>query len=113
MSPRPAFLRARAPLAIRLSGWVLLLAVCGFLLWIVFGGVAYAEDPKAAARAIGNAGTAAAGAIARDSSNAANVPGYAGTNVPERGLTASGMEDAARTRLGDADDPGGARRGGR
>ncbi len=66
-----------------------------------------ADDPKAAARAIGQAGTAAARAIARDSSNAANVPGYGGTDVPERNLTASGMEDAARGRLGDPDDPGG------
>ena len=38
---------------------------------------------------------------------AANVPGYAGTALPERGLTASGMEDAARARLADPDDPGG------
>ena len=38
MSPRPLFLRARAPLAIRLFGWMLVLAVCGLLLWIVFGG---------------------------------------------------------------------------
>ena len=36
------------------------------------------------------------------------MPGYAGTDVPERSLTASGMEDAARARLGRADDPGGA-----
>ena len=84
-----------------------MLSVCGFLLWIVSGGGARSEDPRAAARAIGQAGAAAAGAIARDSANAASVPGYVGTNVPERGLTASGMEDAARTRLADPDDPGG------
>ncbi len=99
--------------ATRLLGWALLASVCAFLLWIVFGGVTYAEDtraadPKAAARAIGNAGNSAARTIARDSSNAAEVPGYAGTNVPERGLTASGMENAARARLADPDDPGGA-----
>jgi len=63
--------------------------VCCFLLWIVFGGAANAGDPKAAARAIGNAGTTAATAIARDSSNAATVPGYAGTNVPERNVGAN------------------------
>ena len=116
MSPRPLFLRARAPLAIRLFGWMLVLAVCGLLLWIVFGGAAHAEpgsgsgagDPKAAARAIGNAGNAAARTIARDSANTADVPGYAGTNVRERSLTASGMENAARARLADPDDPGGA-----
>jgi len=96
------------PRTARLLGWTLLAAVCGFLMWIVFGGVTYAEDPKSAARAIGNAGNAAARTIARDSSNAAEVPGYAGTNVPERGLTASGMENAARVRLADPDDPGGA-----
>ena len=103
---------ARRAGATRLLGWALLAAVCGFLMWIVFGGVTYAEDtraaePKAAARAIGNAGNAAARTIARDSSNAAEVPGYAGTNLPERSLTASGMEDAARVRLADPDDPGG------
>ena len=117
MSARPVFLRARAPLAIRLFGWMLVLAVCGFLLWIVLAGAgAHADpgsgsgagDPKAAARAIGNAGNAAARTIARDASNAADVPGYAGTNVPERSLTASGMENAARARLADPDDPGGA-----
>ncbi len=91
----------------RAIGWTLLAAVFCFLLWIVFGGGAQAEDPKAAARAIGNAGTSAASAIARDASNAVTVPGYAGTNVPERSLTASGMEDAARARLADPHDPGG------
>ena len=81
--------------------------VC-LMLWVVSGMVARAEDPKAEARAIGNAGAAAAGAIARDAGSAGKVPGYAGTDVPERNLTASGMEDAARGRLADPDDPGGA-----
>ena len=53
-------------------------------------------------------GNAAAGAIARDPAKTATVPGYAGTDVPERSLTASGMEAAARARLADPDDPGGA-----
>ena len=74
--------------------------------WVVSGMAVRAEDPKAAARAIGTAGAAAAGAIARDAASAGNVPGYAGTDVPERNLTASGMEDAARTRLADGQDPG-------
>ena len=91
-----------------LLGWALVAAVFGFLLWIVLGGAAHAEEPKAAARVIGNAGTAAAGAIARDSSNAANVPGYAGTDLPERNIGAGNLEDAARARLADPDDPGGA-----
>ncbi len=116
MSPRPVFLRARAPLAIRLFGWMLVLAVCGFLLWIVLAGAgAHADpgsgsgagDPKAAARTIGNAGNAAARTIARDASNAAEVPGYAGTNVPERNIGASRLRDEGWARLADPDDPGG------
>ena len=109
MTVRAAARRARAD---RLLGWTLMAAVCGFLLWIVFGGVTYAdpgaEDPKAAARAIGNAGNAAARTIARDSSNAADVPGYAGTNLPERNIGASRLQDEGRARLADPDDPGGA-----
>ena len=43
--------------ATRLLGWALVAAVFGFLLWIVFGGrAARAEDPKAAARVIGQCG---------------------------------------------------------
>ena len=98
----------------RLLGWTVMVAVCCFLLWIVSGmakadpgSVPGAGDPKAAARAIGQAGAAAAGAIAKSAGSAATVPGYEGTSVPERNLTASGMEDAARTRLADPDDAGG------
>ena len=91
----------------RLFGLVVLAAVFGFLLWIVFGGGASAEDPNSAARAIGNAGAATAGAIARDASNAATVPGYAGTNLPERSIDADELEDEGRARLADPDDPGG------
>ena len=107
MTGRRIFRGAPAPLSARLFGWTLLAAVCGFLLWIVFGGAADAGDPKAEARAIGNAGTAAARAIARDSSNAATVPGYAGTNVPERNIGANALETEGRARLADPDDPGG------
>ncbi|MXY41535.1 MAG: hypothetical protein F4Y62_17250 [Rhodospirillaceae bacterium] len=108
MSARTIFRKARAPLAVRLFGWALLAAVCCFLLWIVLGGAANAGDPKAAARAIGNAGTAAARAIARDASNATLVPGYAGTNVPEWNIGANALESEGRARLADPDDPGGA-----
>ena len=94
--------------AIRLLGWTVTVAVFGFLMWIVLGGGARAEDPRASARAIGNAGNAAARTIARDSSNAGDVPGYAGTDVPERTIGAGSLEDAARARLADPDDPGGA-----
>ena len=71
----------------RLLDRALLAAVLCFLLWIVLGGGKTtaddtgAADPKAAARAIGQAGTAAASAIARDASNAAGVPGYRVANV--------------------------------
>ena len=107
MTARRIFRGARAPLAARLFGWTLLAAVCGFLLWIVFGGGAQAGDPKAAARAIGNAGAATAGAIARDAAKAATVPGYAGTNLPERNIGADALETEGQARLADPDDPGG------
>ena len=97
----------RATRIVRLLAWIAMFALCCLMLWTLGGMAAHAEDPKAAARAIGQAGTAAAGAIARDASKAATVPGYAGTDVAERSLTASGMEDAARARLADPDDPGG------
>ena len=59
-------------------------------------GNARAEDPKAAARAIGEAGRAAAAAVAKDPASAARVPGYAGTNLPERDLGAADLEAAAK-----------------
>ncbi len=43
----------------------------------------------------------------RASSNAAEVPGYAGTNVPERSIGASRLQDEGRARLADPDDPDG------
>ena len=97
----------RATRIVRLLAWTAMFALICLMLWVVSGMAARAEDPRVAARAIGHAGTAAAGAIARDSTNTATVPGYAGTNVPERNLTAFGMETAARARLADPDDPGG------
>ncbi len=93
---------------VRLLTWVGMFVLVCLMLWLVSGMVAKAEDPRAAARAIGNAGNSAARTIARDSSNAAEVPGYAGTEVPERSLTAAGMDDAARARLADPHDTGGA-----
>ncbi len=97
----------RATRVVRLFTWLAMFAVCCLMLWLLAGQAAKAEDPKAAARALGQAGQAAAGAVARDASKAGTVPGYAGTNVPERHLTAAGMEDAARHALVDPDDPGG------
>ena len=88
---------------VRLLVWTAMFALVCLMLWIVSA----LADPKAAARAIGNAGNAAARTIARDSSNAADVPGYAGTNVPERNIGASRLQDEGRARLADPDDPGG------
>ena len=93
---------------VRLLTWTAMFVLVCLMLWLVSGMVARAEDPKAAARAIGNAGNAAARAVARDSSNAAEVPGYAGTNLPERNIGASRLQDEGRARLADPDDPGGA-----
>ena len=97
----------RSTRAVRLLAWTAMLAVCCPMFSTLGGMAVRAEDPKAAAREIGRAGAAAAGAIARDASKAGTVPGYAGTDVPEKNLTAGGMEDAARARLADPDDPGG------
>ena len=36
------------------------------------------------------------------------MPGYGGTDLPERNIGAGNLEDAARARLADPDDPGGA-----
>ena len=93
---------------VRLLTWTAMFALVCLMLWVVSGMAAKAEDPKAAARAIGNAGNAAAVAVARDGSNAADVPGYAGTDQPERNIGANALEDAGRARLADPDDPGGA-----
>ena len=68
---------------------------------------ARAEDPKAVARAIGDAGRATAAAVARDPASSARVPGYAGTNPPERGIGAADLESAANRVLTDPTDPGG------
>ena len=97
----------RATRVVRLLAWVAMFALCCLMLWWLGGTAARAEDPRAAARAIGNAGQAAAGAIARDAASAGAVPGYAGTDVPERRLTATGMADAAQDVLGRPDAPGG------
>ena len=113
-APRPDSEEARLDLILdrltrvaRLLAWTAMFALCAVLIWLVMANAAHAADPKAAARAIGQAGTAAAGAIARDASKAGTVPGYAGTDVPERNIGASRLQDAARARLADPDDPGG------
>lgn len=70
-------------------------------------GKADAEDPKTAARAMGDAGRTAAAVVAKDPASASRVPGYAGTNLKERDLDAAELEDAANAVLSDPDDPGG------
>ena len=98
----------RATRVVRLLAWLAMFALCCLMLWTMGAKAAHAEDPKAAARALGQAGNAGAGAIARDAASTGTVPGYAGTDLPERSLTAPGMEDAVRARLADPHDPGGA-----
>ena len=98
----------RGTRVVRLLTWTAMFVLVCLMLWLVSGMVAKAEDPKAAARAIGQAGAAAAGAIARDASNTVTVPGYAGTNLPERNIGAGDLEDEGRARLVAPDDPGGA-----
>ena len=107
-SGRADVLIDRATRVVRLLAWLAMFVLCCLMLWVMGGQAARAEDPKAAAAEIGRAGQTAAGAIARDASSTGAVPGYVGTDVPERSLTAGGMADAARERLSRPDDPGGA-----
>ena len=71
----------------RNDGMQIVILVLLLLAHLSAGG-AWAEDPKAAARAIGEAGRAAAAAVAKDPASTSKVPGYAGTNLPERDLGA-------------------------
>ena len=91
-----------------LLAWMAALSLFCALHWVLLAGASWAGDPKTEARAIGQTGAATAGAIARDAASAGKVPGYAGTNPPERNIGANDMETAARARLADPDDPGGA-----
>ena len=96
---------------VRSLNWTAMFVLVCLMPWGISGMVAEAEagseDPRAAARAIGNAGSAAAGAIARDGAKTATVPGYAGTDLPERNIGADALEDEGRARLADPGDPGG------
>ena len=98
----------RATRVLRMLTWLVAFACSVLALSILVSASAHAEDPRAAARALGRAGQTAAGAIAKDAAKPAAVPGYAGTDVPERNLTAAGMEGAARARLADPARPAGA-----
>ena len=98
----------RGTRVMRLLTWTAMFALVCLMLWVVSGMAARAEDPRAAARAIGAGGNVAAGAIARDAASTGKVPGYAGTDLPERSIGADALEDAGRARLADPGDPGGA-----
>ena len=82
-------------------------ALLFFLIHLAAFGDARAEDPRAAARAMGSAGRATAAAVARDPTSTSKVPGYAGTDRPERNLGADDLENAAARALADPGDPGG------
>ena len=69
---------------------------------------AFAGDPRDAARLLGAAGQADAAALARDGALSATVPGFEGTTLPETTLDPDAMPDAARARLADPGDVGGA-----
>ena len=97
----------RATGMVRPMAWIVALACALPVLWMLAAAAAHAQDPRAAAAQIGQAGQAAAGAVARDAASAAAVPGFSGTDVPQRSLNAQGMEDAASALLADPADPGG------
>ena len=63
----------RATRVVRLLTWAAMFVLVCLMLWVVSGMAARAEDPKAAAGAIGAGGNSAARAIARDSTNAETV----------------------------------------
>ena len=66
------------------------------------------REAKEAAQALGSAGQAAARAVASDTGQLLNVPGYEGTDLAEADHTATGMEAAAQRALADPNDAGGA-----
>ncbi|MYI67623.1 MAG: hypothetical protein F4103_02295, partial [Boseongicola sp. SB0673_bin_14] len=105
---RKGALIGRAARIARILACVAALGLTVLAGWTVSGTVVRAENPKEAARSLGAAGNAAAQAVARDASKAETVPGFAGTDLPEGGVGADGLEDAGRARLADPGDPGGA-----
>ena len=101
----------RAPRIVRLLFWLTSLAAAGLAVWTLIAFLsppAHAGDAREAAEAIGRAGTVAAAAIVQDGSSASRIPGFAGTDLPEGGLTDATMEDTARRVLLDQEGPGGA-----
>ena len=97
----------RAARIARTLAWTVAFGLLCLAGWTVSGTVVRAEDPKAAARALGAAGNAAAQAVTRDASKSETVPGFAGTDLPEGNVNADALEAGGRARLSDPDDPGG------
>lgn len=89
-----------------MNGYAMRTGGVALVMWLGVTGPALAEDPKEAARILGEAGQAAAAAIAKDSGQPSAVPGYAGTDLPEAAHTDTGMADAASRALTDPDDEG-------
>ena len=109
MKERNGIRVGRAARVVRILAWTAALGLLVLAGWTVSGTVVRAGDAaKDAARALGATGNAAARAIARTPATAATVPGFAGTDLPERGIEADALEDEGRARLADPADPGGA-----
>ena len=74
-------------------------------------GAAVGQDSDRAAReaaqAVGAAGQAAARAVATDATQPLEVPGFSGTDIPQAGLSAGGLEAAGRNALADPGNLGG------
>ena len=74
-------------------------------------GAAVGQDSDRAAReaaqAVGAAGQAAARAVATDATQPLEVPGFAGTNISQAGLSAGELQSAGRNALADPNDLGG------
>lgn len=97
---------------VRLMTWLAMYFTVCTALWILTKHAARAagpqEDPRAAALAVGRAGSLAAGELVRDADTARDVPGFAGTDVPERSIAESDLKNAGRARLNEPGDAGGA-----
>ena len=80
----------RATRIVRLLAWLAMFVLCCLMLWVMArpGGAGRGPEGRRP-RDRPRRATTAAGAIARDAAKAAAVPGYAGTDVPERSLTAA------------------------
>ena len=91
--------------------WLAALSIGTVLLGAAVPGAAAAQDSdeaaKAAAQAVGAAGQAAARAVATDAAQPLDVPGFAGTDISQAGLSAGELEGAGRNALADPDDLGG------